>query len=248
MKNFNVKVASNPEEVTDKDEFSKKIKNTNIPDNEFTDNLGIFMTRQNLSRILLINDLYKKIINVHGIVIEFGVRWGQNISLFTNLRGIYEPYNYNRKIVGFDTFKGFPSVSSHDGPTNKKGQYGVSNNWDIQLEEIVAYHEKNAPINHIKKHELIKGDATKTIKKYLNDNPQTIISLAYFDFDIYKPTKECLDAILPRVPKGGIVAFDELNCSDFPGETIAFNEVVGISNVKLRRDSNNPLVSYYINE
>lgn len=33
---------------------------------------------------------------------EFGVRWGQNLALFESFRGIYEPYNYNRKIVGFD--------------------------------------------------------------------------------------------------------------------------------------------------
>ena len=61
------------------------------------------------------HELYQKIISVHGIVVEFGVRWGQNLALFSSFRGMYEPYNYNRKIVGFDTFSGFPSVTSKDG-------------------------------------------------------------------------------------------------------------------------------------
>ena len=38
---------------------------------------------------------------------EFGVRWGQNLITLNNLRGIYEPFNHSRKIIGFDTFEGF---------------------------------------------------------------------------------------------------------------------------------------------
>ena len=29
--------------------------------------------------------------------------------------GLYEPFNYTRRIVGFDTFEGFPSVDPKDG-------------------------------------------------------------------------------------------------------------------------------------
>ena len=46
---------------------------------------------------------------------EFGVRWGRNMSLYTSLRHIYEPYNSSREIIGFDTFEGFPSVDPKDG-------------------------------------------------------------------------------------------------------------------------------------
>ena len=50
--------------------------------------------------------------------------------------------------------------------------------------------------------------------------------------------------ILPRLVKGSIIAFDELNCKSFPGETIAFNEVLGLNNYKLNRDRNVPYVSW----
>ena len=108
--------------------------------------------------------------------------------------------------------------------------------------------ENDNPLSHIKKFELVKGDATKTIHTYLNDNPETIISLAYFDFDLYKPTKECLEAIKPRLTKGSVVAFDELNDPDSPGETLALMEVFGLNNITLKRCRYASRVSYFIVE
>lgn len=247
MKNkINVAVGSNTDEIKNRERYFEKFKNTPIPDSELLTNLGLFINRQSLSRILFMNELYKKIINTNGIIIEFGVRWGQNLSLFSNFRGMYEPYNYTRKIIGFDTFEGFPSIHENDGKKDfiQKGAYAVGENYENYLEQILSYHEKESPISHKKKYELIKGDATKTIKEYLEKNPQTIISFAYFDFDIYEPTKICLESILPHLTKGSILAFDELNDSNFPGETIAFQEVLGINNYEIKRSPLNPLISY----
>jgi hypothetical protein len=49
------------------------------------------------------------------------------------------------------------------------------------------------------------------VEAYLNDNPQTVVALAYFDLDLYPPIKTCLELIFDRVPKGGVLGFDELN-------------------------------------
>lgn len=243
-----VAVGSNIEEIKKREIFLENFKNTPISDSELLQNLGLFMNRQSLSKVLFMNELYQKIINVNGIIMEFGVRWGQNLSLFSSFRGMYEPYNYTRKIVGFDTFEGFPSIHKNDGEKEfmKKGAYSVSENYENYLEQILSYHESESPISHKKKFELIKGDATKTIKDYLKQNPQTIISFAYFDFDIYEPTKVCLEAILPHLTKGSIIAFDELNDPNFPGETIAFQEVLGSINYEIKRSPLNPLISYII--
>ncbi len=245
-KEIKVAVGSNLDEIKNRGGYFEKFKNAPIPDNELLTNLGLFINRQSLSRVIFMNELYQKIINVNGVVMEFGVRWGQNLSLFSNFRGMYEPYNYTRKIIGFDTFSGFPSIHKNDGTKDfiQKGAYGVSENYENYLDDILAYHEQESPISHKKKYELIKGDATKTIKEYLTNNPQTIISFAYFDFDIYEPTKVCLEAILPYLTKGSIIAFDELNDPNFPGETIAFKEVLGLNNYEIKRSPLNPLISY----
>jgi hypothetical protein len=163
---------------------------------------------------------------------------------------MYEPYNYTRKIVGFDTFEGFPHVNEKDGISEiiKKGSYSTTIGYENYLSRILNYHEKQSPISHLKKYELIKGDATKTIIAYLKDNPETIVAFAYFDFDLYEPTKICLEVILPHLTKGAIIGFDEINCHDFPGETEAFNEILGLNKYKILRDRNNPVPSYIVFE
>ena len=70
--------------------------------------------------------------------------------------------------------------------------------------------------------------------------------MAYFDFDIYKPTFECLNAIKDHLTKGSVIGFDELNHSTFPGETVAFKEVFGLSKYKIRRNIFSPTQSYII--
>ena len=194
------------------------------------------------------HDLYKRIINVPGVILEFGVRWGQNMALFQAFRGMYEPYNYSRRVIGFDTFSGFPEVMKEDnlstGAEVKEGDYTVQQNWQEALKKILKCHDLLSPLAHIQKWELVVGDATSTFPRYLDSHPELIVAFAYFDFDIYKPTKICLDLLRDRMPKGGIIAFDELNCSEFPGETIAVQEILGIKNIKLERDANNPFVSW----
>lgn len=219
-----------------------------VVEDELFMNLPLFMSRQNLSQILYMNELYQKIVSVHGKIFEFGVRWGRNLALYESFRGIYEPHNHNRKIVGFDTFCGFPSVDPKDGSADviKVGAYSVTDDYDKYLEEILNYHEKESPISNIKKYELRKGDAVVEVEKYLEENPETIVSMAYFDFDIYEPTKRCLELIKDRLTKGSLIAFDELNCADYPGETQAVMEVFGLSKYKINHSRFSPTQSYIV--
>ena len=240
--------SSTPTEAERKLDLVKRLRNSRVPDRELLDNLGMYLTRQTLSRINFIQKLYELIVPVHGVIMEFGVRWGQNMALFTSLRGIHEPYNYNRLIVGFDTFEGFPLVTPEDGGLIKAGDYGVAPGWMQELDNLLEIHAHGSPIPHKKKHALVQGDATVTLPAYLNDHPETVIALAYFDFDLYKPTRDCLEAIQPYLTKGTVLAFDELNTPEFPGETIAVREVLGLRHYAIRRDPSNPLTSYLIIE
>ena len=55
----------------------------------------VTMQRQELSRVIYYNELYKKIVGIPGCILEFGVQWGATLSQLIALRGLYEPYNYN---------------------------------------------------------------------------------------------------------------------------------------------------------
>ena len=162
------------------------------------------------------------------------------------LRGIFEPFNRHRKIVGFDTFEGFKGLSEKDGKKCQcgNGSFSVSHGYENYLENILDIQEKLNPMAHIKRYELVKGDAVETVPAYLKKHPETIISLAIFDFDIYAPTKVALEAIKPHLCKGSILVFDEL-CDDiFPGETIALLETIGLNHVRVQRYSMTSRVSY----
>ena len=104
------------------------------------------------------------------------------------------------------------------------------------------------PINHIKKYDLIKGDVSKTSHDYFKNNKESIIALAVFDLDLYKPTKEALKAILPRLSRGSIILFDELNHTAYPGETDAFLEFFSKQKVKLERLHYSASKSFFIIE
>jgi hypothetical protein len=105
-----------------------------------------------------------------------------------------------------------------------------------------------SPIPQKRKHDIVKGDAVQTVPKYFIEHPETIIAMAYFDFDLYKPTRVCLEAIQPHLTKGSVIAFDELNMPEFPGETRAFKEVLGLSKFAIRRMPFSPLTSYIVIE
>lgn len=245
-----IKTYDSPGERLAREQFVQHFKNCPIPDEQLLSNLGLFLNSKNLSRIMFMDYLYKQIVDVQGIIIEFGTRWGQNLALFSALRGIYEPFNRHRKIVGFDTFKGFPSVSEKDGASDmmKSGGLAVSANYLDYLMKIMELQEKDNPLGHIKKFDLRAGDAVVEIDKYLKEHPETIIALAYFDFDIYEPTRKCLEAIKPHLVRGSILGFDELNDPDSPGETVALKEVFGLKNIKLKRYRYASRVSYFVLE
>jgi hypothetical protein len=244
--NLNIVKSESTQETNSRETMLELFKKCPIPENELLQNLGLFIKRQDLSRIMFMHEMYQKIIDVHGVIIEFGTRWGQNLALFESFRGMYEPYNYNRKIIGFDSFEGFPSVHAKDGQHNiiKMGSYSVTKGYEDYLDSILSYHETESPTSHIKKFQLIKGDAIKETQIYLEKNPHTIIALAYFDFDLYEPTKKCLELIKPYITKGTIIGFDELNLSSFPGETQALKEVFGLDAFKITRMPNSPMSSY----
>ncbi len=205
---------------------------------------SVFMKRQVISRILYQDYLYQKILPVPGLILEFGVHWGATIATLMNLRGIYEPYNHSRTICGFDTFGGFPNVSEEDGGFSSAGDYSTSEGYEEELDRILSIHESFSPISQIKKFELIKGDVAETLPVFLRENPHAIVAMAIFDMDIYAPTKAALELIQPRLTKGSLLVFDELNCRHFPGETQAVDEIIGLNNLRLQRVPNQPYCAF----
>ena len=211
-------------------------------------NFSKYVRRQDIARFMVYHELFKKQIGIKGSVVECGVHQGGAIMIWAKLSSILEPYNYHRKIIGFDTFKGFPKVSKIDKNNKivKKGMFSEKFNILDDIKLSIKDYDKNRFINHISKIELIKGDATKTIPQFLRKNKHLLISLLFLDFDIYKPTFIALKYFLPRMSKGSIIVFDELNNKQWPGETMALLKKFNINKYKINNFQFEPNISYII--
>ena len=200
-------------------------------------NFTKYIRTQDLRNFLGRYELFKKIIDIPGSIIECGVLHGGGLMGFAQLSSLLEPRNHTRKIIGFDTFSGFPSISEGDKHSSsefaKEGGLAVDSYED--LKKSISLFESNKLINHISQVELVKGDATKTIPKFLEENPHLVVSILYLDFDIYEPTKIALEKFIPRMPKNSIIVFDELNAKFWPGETKAILDSIGINKLTIRR-------------
>lgn len=226
----------------------KNLQSKKIPDNELLENLGMFLSSKNLSRILCLDFLYKQQIKINGNIFDFGTRWGQNASLFSTLRGIYEPFNRHKRVFAFDTFSGFNKINKKDGKSRlmKVGNLKTTQDYPKFLQNHLDLIDSLNPISHIKKNMVNKGDAPKILKELLKKNQELIVSLAYFDFDLYEPTLKCLELLKPRMVKGTVLAFDELNDKDSPGETLALMKSIGLNNIRLERFKYASRISYCI--
>lgn len=204
--------------------------------------------RHELARFIVQYELFKKIINIKGSVVECGVYKGSGVMAYAKISEILEPYNFKRKIIAFDTFEGFLSVSKEDVTGvdhvatvgRLKPEYDAYNDLQLSIKEL----NDSRLLNHQEKVLLIKGDAIRTIPEFIKNNQHTLVSLLYLDFDLYEPTLLALKEFLPRMPKGSIIAFDELHDSKYPGETVALLEGLNLNNYKLECMPFEPHISW----
>jgi len=219
-----------------------------MSDEDLLVNLSMYMRSGSLAKLLFLNEIYQKIIDLPGIICEFGVWMGASTIAFENLRAVYEPYNYQRRVVAFDTFAGYVGIGQADIRSDiiSEGVYTVSNGYEKYLAELIEYHEKENVMAHVKKHAVVKGDASITCPDFLARNPEVLVAMAYFDMALYEPTLKCLEAIKPRLIKGSVLVFDELCHHDYPGETRAVIEILGAQRHEIKRSKFLPDRSYMV--
>lgn len=174
---------------------------------------------------------------------------------FAKLCAGLDVFGINRKIIGFDTFTGFPSVSKEDLSSNddlnalKQGGFSSFDRIEDEMRDCIIEFDNNRFLNQFPKIELIKGDATKTIPEFVERNPHTLISLLFLDFDLYEPTKIALEYFAKRVVKGGVIVFDEINNPRWHGESVATLEYFkSFNHCRLQAFDFEPNISYMIIE
>jgi len=220
---------------------------------EKLENFAKYVPRQNLARFLARYEIFRLIREIQGSIVECGVLFGGGLLSFAKLSTILEPYNFQRRVIGFDSFTGFPAIDEADlkGLPERKSAHLKPRGFSAEgaYEDIlraIELYDMSRYLNHFPKVHVVKGDFAESASKYLADYPHLVVSCLYLDFDIYQPTKLALDLFLPRMPKGAVIVFDELNEEAFPGETLAVMESIDLSSLRVRRFDFEPRISYAV--
>ena len=220
---------------------------------EKLENFSKYVPRQSLARFMARYEIFKLIKDVQGSVVECGVLFGGGLMSFAKLSSILEPYNFQRRIYGFDTFEGFPGLDDADlnGLPERKsahlreGGFAAEGAYEDLMKAVELY-DTNRLLNHFPKIHLFRGDFSETSRQAIADYPHLVVSCLYLDFDIYQPTKLALELFLPRMPKGAVLVFDELNEEAFPGETQAVYDTLDLNKFRIKRFDFEPRISYAV--
>lgn len=168
-----------------------KILKNNFSKKFILENFGMFIGNKSMHRMMKLSELLFSLKKVPGDIIEFGI-WNGN-NMFT-IKKIIDYYNLNKKIYGFDNFSGFPNPQKLRKKT--RGKYIGR---PMLIKKIISFFKLNKII--------IINDDIMNLSKYMNKFNK--ISFIYIDCNVYKVVKKILDETNRKIPKGGIIAFDE---------------------------------------
>jgi len=215
----------------------RKIKSSSIWDAENIYHLKTDISR--ISKLIYHYEIYKKIQDIPGDIVECGVFKGVSLTRFLTYRSILEN-NFSRKIIGFDAFGKFPKQK-------QKSDKNFIKKWESLAGDGISKSELNNILLNKKfeNYELIEGDVFKTIPNFLKNNNTKKIALLHLDMDVYKPTKFVINKLFNKMSKNGIILIDDY--SETVGATKAIDEFLKIKkSLKIKKLSYYKLPAYIL--
>ena len=160
------------------------------------------------SKILSRYELFRRVVDVPGDIVECGVFKGAGLLYWAKLIQIFNPLSL-RRVVGFDAFSGFPAATEAD--KRFAAEMCAEAAWEGTDPDALLEAARSCGVAH--RVELVRGDAVATIPSWAAANPGLRIALLNLDFDTAAPTRAALEGLYDRVVPGGIVICDEYGLS-----------------------------------
>ncbi len=183
-----------------------------------------------ITKILARYELYRRVVDRPGDVVECGVFKGAGLLYWAKLVQTFNPHS-NRRVVGFDTFRGYPETSTLPYERASGERFASEARFTgVSAKDVLAIAEDQGLGDRI---EIVEGDAMETIPRYARENPGFRIGLLNLDFDTFDPTLAALRALWDRVVPGGVVAFDDYGKRGW-GESDAVDRFFEAGGVDLR--------------
>lgn len=207
-------------------------KTSPIPDDQLLNSLELYNRSSLTARLLHYYELYKLLLGSNGLILVYGYGYGNAIISFLSLRAILEPYNYSRKILGFESFKSSSVLSYYNEnekafTSDKYGYFSQTKSYVNFLKQLIQFHEDENIFSNIPKVDVYFDDPVRESKEILKSCKDLKVALAYFDRIFVENLSEVFDAIKPFVDSDTIICPSTINSYLPTGELDACREVFG---------------------
>ncbi len=184
---------------------------------EVADHFGLYSGSQSIGRALFIYEILKKSKDIPGDIIEFGCWKGSNLLYMAKVLSLLQP-NSIKRVYGFDSFEGLKTFADEDGENMKDEFQSKYKGNEATIRRAIEVYEMDSWVS------LIIGNALETIDKFEEEHKHLMISLAYIDFDLYKPCLKALEFTHRNLSVGGYIILDEALMLEWVGEGQALKE------------------------
>ena len=192
-----------------------------------------------VNNICLILQKLKELNKVEGHYVECGTYKG-NTLIPAAIYSLHYEYFKKKKLIGIDTFKGFPKTTQHnpkDLPTyfkTLKSQNLISEDHfnksklrtknfqsllHLENEYFLDTQEVFNNCNKFNNISLLKGTFEEITPTF-----EEKIAVLHLDGDLYESYLTCLDNLYDNVVDRGAIIFDEYYSHKYPGARVAVNE------------------------
>lgn len=200
----------------------------------YLDLFPVYASRRAFIRQLAHYELFKLTVDLPGHYAEFGVYYGRSFFSWHKFVEVFTPTATHKKVIGFDSFSGFPGLASEDGEADSKIDKRVgglsSESFLDEFNALLALHNDDGVIP-TGRGSIVQGDICETLPAWLKENPEARFCLLNLDVDLYEPTRVILEHCWDRLVKGGVLILDEYATSKWPGETLAWDEFARSRNI-----------------
>ncbi len=179
-------------------------------------------TLDRFSKLFARYELFKRVVDIPGDIVEGGVLKGTGVLFWAKLIQIFNPLS-PRKVIGFDTFEGFPELTSSPNDRLSSTQFVAESNYQPVSPESIL--DIALSLGLAQRIELVRGDACVTVEQFVKERPGFRVALLNLDFDLYEPTAAALQHLFSRIVPKGIVVLDEYAAHKW-GESDAVDEFI----------------------
>jgi len=161
-----------------------------------------------LAKLCAHYELYKKIIDLPGDVIETGVFKASTLIRLATFRHFLE-VPISRAIYAFDAFGVFPQKTiSLPEDSSYAQSYDGNFGQGLSTDEVMNILDAKGMGANV---HCIQGDITETMPLFFQKNPYMRLAFVHVDVEVYEPTMTILELCWPRLIPGGIIALDDFN-------------------------------------